>query len=130
MKSLKQMYQINAPIEKVWDALVNPEIIEQWGGGPATMNAEEGSEFKLWGGDIYGTNTEIKPKQLLKQDWYQDGWAKPSKVTFELKENGDVTEVYLEHTDIPADDFPGIETGWPDYYMGPLQILLEEKDGN
>ena len=55
MKTITQEYVINAPIEKVWLALIDPLVIEQWGGGPAVMNDRVGTEFKLWDGDIWGT---------------------------------------------------------------------------
>lgn len=35
MKAIRQIYEIHAPIEKVWEALVDPRIIAKWGGGPA-----------------------------------------------------------------------------------------------
>jgi uncharacterized protein YndB with AHSA1/START domain len=35
MKDLKQNYSINAPLDLVWRAFVDPKVIEQWGGGPA-----------------------------------------------------------------------------------------------
>ena len=59
MKIIKKNYVVNASIEKVWDALVNPSTINKWGGGPAKMSAVSASEFELWGGDIYGKNTKV-----------------------------------------------------------------------
>lgn len=63
MKIIKKTYTINAPIEKVWDALVNPSTINKWGGGPSKMSSAKSFEFELWGGDIYGTNTKVVKKQ-------------------------------------------------------------------
>lgn len=48
MKTIKQVYKINAPISEVWKALVDPKIINQWGGGPARMNDKLDTEFTLW----------------------------------------------------------------------------------
>ncbi len=53
MKVIKQTYIIKAPLEKVWNALTDPKIIEKWGAGPAIMDSKEGTEFSLWGGDIF-----------------------------------------------------------------------------
>lgn len=60
MKTIKQTYQINAPSSRVWQALIDPKIIDKWGGGPAHMNDKVGTEFTLWGGDIYGKNLRLE----------------------------------------------------------------------
>src|SRR3990167_9689393 len=87
---IKQTYHVNAPISKVWQALVNPRDIDGWGGGPAKMNEKIGTKFSLWGGSIWGTNTEVVIEKKLVQDWYSDSgngkWEKASTVTFELHE--------------------------------------------
>jgi uncharacterized protein YndB with AHSA1/START domain len=128
MKHFEQTYTIEAPIEKVWQALVKPEIINQWSGGPAEMKAEEGSKFSFWGGDIFGTNTKVVAGKLLEQDWYSDKeWKSPSKVTFSLKSDGDKTIVHLTHANIPDEEARDIEAGWKDYYLGPIKKLLEDK---
>lgn len=125
MKQIEQTYHINAPVTKVWQALVDPAVVEQWGGGPATMSVREGSKFSLWGGDIHGTNTKVVEHKLLEQDWFSGKWDKPSKVSFQLKDNGDSTEVTLVHTDVPDDEVKDIAAGWKDYYLGPIKELLE-----
>lgn len=126
MKSLEQSYEIKAPVEKVWQALTDPKIIDDWGGGPAEMDAEAGTEWKLWGGDIHGRNLEVEPNEKLVQNWYSGDWPAPSVVTFELSEKDGTTTVNLTHVNIPDNEFDEIESGWRDYYMGPLKELLEK----
>ena len=48
MKVIKQEYHIWAPLERVWDALVNPKTIEKWGAGKAEMSDKEEKKFSLW----------------------------------------------------------------------------------
>jgi len=38
MKIIKQKYTIKAPVARVWQAFVDPKIIDSWGGGPAKMD--------------------------------------------------------------------------------------------
>lgn len=45
MKTIKQKYLINAAKEKVWQALVDPKKIDDWGGEPTKMSEKEGEEF-------------------------------------------------------------------------------------
>lgn len=128
MKSLKQNYLINAKIEKVWDALVDPEIIAKWGGGPAEMNDTEGFKFKLWGGDIFGKNIEVIPEKKLVQEWYAGKWGVPSIVSFNLNEKNNTTILNLVHKNIPDKEFKDIEKGWKEYYILPLKQLVEAKN--
>ena len=125
MKSLKQSYEISASLERVWDALTNPETIEKWGAGPAKMSDKNDEHFTLWGGDIWGTNLVVTPNEKLVQEWYSGDWAEPSKVTFQLREKKGKTKVTLLHENIPDEEFKDIEKGWGDYYLGPLKELLE-----
>ena len=124
MKTIKQAYKINASVEKVWEALVNPEIINKWGGGPAKMS-DKLEDFSLWGGDVYGKNIEVVPCKLLKQEWYGGKWAKPSIMSFKLSEKDGLTTVELFQTDIPDEEEKDIDMGWKDYYMEPLKKLVE-----
>lgn len=128
MKSVHQTYKIHAPLSKVWQALVDPSIIDKWGAGPATMDDKEGTSFSLWGGSIHGTNTKVQEHKLLQQDWYSgDKWPEASKVSFVLHKFGPITSVTLRHTHIPASDAADIAEGWKEYYLGPLKDYLESK---
>lgn len=124
---IKQHYVIKAPITKVWQAFVDPKIIEEWGAGPAKMDSNVGMKFSLWGGDIYGTNTEVVPEKKLVQDWYGGPWSEPSRVTFKLTPKGESTEIDLTHTTLPDGEEDNFEEGWKDYYLGAIKELLEKK---
>jgi activator of HSP90 ATPase len=130
MKNLRQTYVIKAPVKKVWQALVNQNIIYKWGGGPAKMDDKEGTDFKLWGGDIFGKNIKIIKEKELTQDWLEKGWEKPSLVTFKLAPRAKNTELILIHKNIPDDRVDDIAAGWKDYYLGPMKDYLEKNNGN
>lgn len=139
MKTVNQTYLINAPAEKVWQALVDPKIIDDWGGSPAKMSGKEGFEFSLWGGDIHGKNIQVIPRKKLVQDWMYGEWDEYSKVTFNLSEKDDPlrrevkskvskTRLDLIHENIPDKEAKDIADGWKRYYMGPLKSLLENSN--
>jgi len=125
MKSFKQAYVIKAQIEKVWQAFVDPKIINSWGAGPAKMTEKEGADFSLWGGEIYGKNTKVKKNKLLVQDWYGGHWSEPSKVTFTFNSKGESTIVELFHENLPDDEASEFEQGWKYYYLGAIKKFLE-----
>ena len=118
---------MNASPEEVFNAFVDPAIIEQWSGSPAEMDANTGKEFKLWGGSIWGTNLEVIPGQKLVQEWWDESFDAASKVTFTLKPDGNGTIVEMVHEDIPDAEYDNIDNGWRDYYLGPMQGLFEKE---
>ena len=122
---IRQSYIIHASARLVWDALTNPKIIAKWGGGPAKMDDKVGTKFKLWGGDIYGKNTEVIKRKKLAQDWYSGKWTKPSKVNIALSEEHGTTYIDLLQEDVPDNEKEEINKGWKNFYFGPLKNLLE-----
>jgi uncharacterized protein YndB with AHSA1/START domain len=126
MKKLRQTYHIKAPVKKVWQALVDPTAIEEWGAGPAKMGDKVGTRFELWGGDIHGVNTEVVKEKKLAQDWFAYDWRKASKVTFTLEPEEGGTKVVLVHENVPDNEYNDIRDGWRQYYLGPMKRFLED----
>ena len=124
---IKQIYEIKAPVKKVWEALVLPKEIKKWGAGPAKMNAKSGAGFSLWGGEIWGKNILVEPQKKLVQEWYGGEWRKPSIVEILLSEKKGITQIKLSHKDIPLNEIKELASGWKDYYFGPMKEYLENK---
>ena len=81
--------------------------------------------FKFWDGDIFGKNLEVVKNKKLVQDWSENGWENPSRVTFSLISNGGKTELTLIHENVPGKELKSIDDGWDEYYLSPLKNLLE-----
>ena len=127
MPTIKKEYEMNASVENVFEALVNPEIIQEWSGDEAKMGAEVGNKFSLWGGQMYGVNLEIIPNKKIVQEWCYDQWKEPSKVTFTIKPNGQNSIVELLHEEVPEKSLNSISDGWDSYYLGAMQDMFEKK---
>ena len=127
MKTLKQTYHIHAPVEKVWQALVDPKEIDAWGGGPVKMDEKVGTKFSLWGGEIHGKNIEVTPKKKLVQEWFGGKWDEPSIATFYLSMQAGKTSIDFLQTNIPDNEVEDIADGWKKYYLGPLKSFVEKK---
>lgn len=126
MSTIKKTYHIKAPINKVWQTLVDPKEIAGWGAGPAKMSAKPGSKFSIWGGDIFGKNIEVKAPIKLVQEWYgSKDWQKPSIAFFKLASKGDKTELRLEHSEVPSGEVQDFDAGWDNYYFGAIKEYLE-----
>jgi uncharacterized protein YndB with AHSA1/START domain len=123
---IHKSYVIDAPRDAVWAALTDPETIERWGGGPVVMAAVPGFAFQLWDGGIHGTVLEVDPPNSTVQEWYGGEWPAPSIARFTLTTlpNGK-TWLELENTGVPDDEGADIDSGWDEYYLGPIKTLLE-----
>ena len=151
VKIINKEYHIWAPQKAVWDALVNPKMIEKWsqldsssniqqdpvrysegiispgGAGKTHMSDKEGFKFSLWGGDIHGTNLTIIPRKKLVQEWYSsDDPGHATKVTFTLTHKDGCTTLYLKHEGVREKNYDSIDKGWDDYYLGEIKKLLEK----
>jgi uncharacterized protein YndB with AHSA1/START domain len=125
---ISKSYFIDSPAERVWAALTQPDVIDSWGGGPSVMAPEPGFEFTLWGGDIHGTVLEVDAGRLLVEEWYSGDWSAPSIARFVLRAEPDGgTRLALLHTGVPEAEAADIDAGWDDYYLGPLQSMLESE---
>ncbi len=100
---------ISAPVEKVWDALTNPEIVKQWlfGTDMKVSNWEVGGEITytgIWEGKEYqdkGKIVEIIPNQKLVSTYWSSFSGLPDepenyqKVTYELESEGEGTKITI-----------------------------------
>jgi activator of HSP90 ATPase len=111
----------------VFEALVNPEIIQLWSEDEAKMSDQVGGTFMLWGGQMFGKNLEVVKNKKLVQEWCYDQWDAdaPSKVTMTIKAKGKKSIVELLHEDVPEKSVKSITEGWNDYYLGAMQDMFE-----
>ena len=113
-ENLVQIYSIyiNAPAEKVWDAITRSEHTNRWGyGGDVEVDLRPGGVFRnlttdemkqMGMGDVAidGVVVEVDPPNRLVLDWkaawYPD--SDPTRVTWELTQfESGLTRVVLTH---------------------------------
>lgn len=126
MPTIKQTYEMDATPEEVFEALVNPDVIQIWSGDEAKMSPNVGGTFTLWGGQMFGTNLEVVKNKKLVQEWCYDQWDAPSKVTITIKPKGKQSVVELIHEDVPEKSVQSITAGWDSYYLGAMQEMFAE----
>jgi uncharacterized protein YndB with AHSA1/START domain len=129
--------------EKVWQALVDPDVArEYWAGpkGPAHVNVSDwqpgsGWEHQRADGsntvDIAGTVVESTPPRRLVLSWARpkeiDDASKHSRVTFDIEaQDGGLVRLTVTHEDLERDApmLAGISTGWPQV-LSNLKTFLE-----
>ena len=120
MKTFKKSFKINAEPSDVYSAMTNPYTLELWTGYPALMSTEPDTEFSLWEGDITGKNLEFVLDKKVVQEWYFGEQTQKSIVTIRIAADRENSQVTVEHTNIPDEEFDNIAEGWREYYIGAI----------
>jgi len=121
--------EFNAPVELVWRALTEKELMKKWYFDISDFKLEVGTKFHFEGGEENKRYMheceilEIIPLQKLKYSWKYEGYDGLSVVTFELKRVDEKTKLKLVHE--------GIETFTnPDFakenFVGGWKYLIHE----
>jgi activator of HSP90 ATPase len=125
--SIHQEVIIKAPAQEIYDALVDgPTFSRMTGGAPATIDAEAGGAFSLFGGAIAGRQIELVPGRRVVQAWRVGSWPEGlySLVRFELQAQGQETKITFDHVGYPDAETEHLSAGWSANYWEPLQKLL------
>jgi uncharacterized protein YndB with AHSA1/START domain len=131
---------IEASVDKVWDALINPEIIKKYMfGTTVSSDWKNGSDITWtgeWKGKAYedkGKIKQIKPKTLIQYTHYSPLTGEPDlpenyhTVTIKLTpENGSTTVVLSQDNNKTEDARQHSENNWT-MMLSELKKLLESK---
>ena len=130
---------IDAPIEKVWEAVTTPELIKQWFFGVDTVSDwQEGSALVHtgeWKGKPYedkGTILKIEPpRTLVHTHWsplsgLPDSEENYQTVTWSLDEDGGRTTLTITEVNLPSEETKSVsESSWR-MVLENLKKLLEK----
>jgi uncharacterized protein YndB with AHSA1/START domain len=129
---------LKADRRRVFSALSDPAKMAQWFYGMDTGQARVTSDFRVDGKYSIemvnpeqrcvptGTYLEIVPPEKLVFTWSVEGVVKDSKVTIELFEKGNQTELVLTH-ELPPDVMERHQHGWVNC-VNHLEALLAQND--
>ena len=128
----------DAPVELVWRAITDIDLLKQWAPFFADFRAEVGVENRF----LLGTDpehqylhicrvTEVIKGRRLTYTWGYEGVVGDSLVTFELSAEGEKTRVVFTHEivtpfgeDNPNFALGNFEQGWT-FIVGALQKFVE-----
>jgi activator of HSP90 ATPase len=129
-KTLKQTRTFNASSKKLYDALMDSRKHTKFSGGaPAKISTKVGGTFSAYGGELEGTNLELKPGKKIVQSWRSKSWPDGiySRATFAFAPAGKgKTKLTFTQSGIPESDYEGVKQGWIAYYWEPLAKMLEK----
>ena len=115
--------------EHVFEALTKSSIVDEWGGGPSSIQAKIYGDISFWDGDIYGTICEYeKPNRLTYsiRNTYWEGKSQDTLVEWRLEENPKGTLLTLRNMSLPTRKIlESQEEFWRSSFLGPLKAYLE-----
>lgn len=137
--TIREEITIDAPAERVFEALVNPDQrLQWWGHGRFTMthaasDLRPGGKWELHvesdgrASSARGEYRTIERPRLLIFTWLPDWYENPTEsvVRFDLIENDGVTTVRLTHSGLTTEGDRAGTTGWPDV-LASLRAHVEQ----
>ena len=137
----RAMTRINTQIEKVWDALINPDMIKQYMfGADVVSDWKEGSQI-IWRGEWEGKSfedhgmiTKMVPRKILEYKHYSESSGLPEKeenyhtVTIELKnEDPGVLVTLTQDNNGSSEEKEKSEKNWT-MMLESMKRLLEKQN--
>lgn len=131
---------IDAPRERVFQAMLQPELLNKWIASAAEVEPRVGGRYSFgWKFDQSGVSVEGGPTRILElveneklvvdwPDWRGDKSVPKQKITWLLESVGAQTRVTMIHSDfVRTVDFSDYPFGWG-YFLDRLKLAAEGKD--
>ncbi|QND56024.1 SRPBCC family protein [Mesorhizobium huakuii] len=128
--------QISHPPEKLWRALTQPHLIEEWL-MKNDFKPDVGHRFNIsadWGGVLDCEVLAVEPNKTLSYTWNlahpDPAFDLRSVVTFTLTPTSTGTHLRMEQSGFRPDQrraYGGARTGWPQFFE-KLEELLDRTD--
>ena len=136
--NVKISVKVNAPIEKVWDAITNREQMKEWYFNIPDFELKEHAAFNFFEGEDKKLHhhceiVEIIPQKKLKHSWtYPDYTHDKTLVKWELQPESNGTLVTLTHKGLENFDHLGadfkkekFQNGWDEILNKALKNFVE-----
>lgn len=138
-ENVKVSVKVNAPVDKVWNALTDKEQMKNWYFDIPDFELKEGNAFNFYEpgeGRKFHHHceiTEVVPQEKLKHSWtYPDVSKEKTLVKWELKPENEGTVVTLVHKGLEnfhhlGEDFypESFQKGWEDILGKALKEYVE-----
>jgi len=136
--AIRVSIHIDAPRERVFRALLDPEMLNQWIASAAEVDARTGGsysygwKYKVSGREVVGGPTRIlelvENEKLVTDwpDWRGDADVPVQTITWQLEDDGEGTRVTLTHSGFTrAADWSDYPFGWG-HFLGALKDAAEK----
>ena len=138
-ENVKISVKVNAPLDKVWNAITNKEQMKNWYFDVPDFEPKIGNNFSFYGGDEneeyhhFCEIVDLIPNEKLKHSWtYPEISKEKTLVKWELKPEHEGTIVTLTHKGLEAFEHLGenfkihsFRKGWEDIVGKSLKEFVE-----
>ncbi len=138
-ENVKISVKVNAPLDKVWNAITNKEQMKNWYFDVPDFEPKIGNNFSFYGGDEneeyhhFCEIVDLIPNEKLKHSWtYPEISKEKTLVKWELKSENEGTIVTLTHKGLEAFEHLGenfkihsFRKGWEDIVGKSLKEFVE-----
>ncbi len=132
----KKSIVINASPEKVWQAIVDPELVKKYFFGTTVESSWRKGDPIRWTGEWEGTRyedkgiiLEVEQNKLLKYSYWSSFSGKPDApenykvIVYRLRDLGDKTEYIIEQEASTAEEAAHSEGNWGSVLEGMRQLV-------
>jgi uncharacterized protein YndB with AHSA1/START domain len=130
MKRFTLTAELPATPDAVFDAWLDGGQHSEMTQSPATGSTEIAGIFTAHDGYINGINLELVPGERILQTWRTSQFEETepdSSIEITLESIPAGTRLTLKHWNIPDDQADGYETGWQNFYFGPMKAYFASK---
>lgn len=123
-------FPMHASAREIYDAWLDSARHSAMTASPAKASREVGGEFSAWDGYITGKNLLLIENKKIVQSWRASDFpedAPDSVLSVQLIERQGITEIEIEHSDIPAGLGPQYHSGWMEFYAEPMRKYFTAK---
>lgn len=123
-ESITVRFTLPVSARRIYDAWLDSREHSSMTGASATASRLVDGAFTAWDGYVTGKNLFLIENQKIVQSWRSSEFpddAPDSVLSLRLIEREGLTEVELEHADIPAGQSVQYQSGWIEYYANPMQ---------
>lgn len=126
-KIIKQVVNIKATPDEIYDVLMSSKKHSQLTGAPAKISFKEGGTFSVYDSYATGKNIKLVPGKKIVQEWRASDWEKEenSIVTFDLLKTKTGTRITFTHKNVPSSQLKSISNGWKEFYWEPLKEMFQ-----
>jgi uncharacterized protein YndB with AHSA1/START domain len=132
-KTIVQTIDFSASPETLFSLYVNSKKHAAAIGAGAEISSKVGGKCVAYDGSLTGVTLGVVKNRVFVQTWRADDWTpeQPDSVlTIFFEKKGKGGRLTMVHANIPDEHYPGIKTGWTEYYWKPWKQLLGGKRKN
>ena len=129
--TIEQAYYFDAPPERVFDALTNPDELVKWFLSKARVESKKGGSYTFdWMGGYHMTGSVkgFEKNKAVSYSWHDKlprGGLAETLASFEVRKEGDGTLLQLRHTGFTdPEHFAECSSRWG-YYLTNMKSVLD-----